>query len=172
MEILVTSPADPGAKGTSSTIVAVADAASAATTAVQLVTGKQESDIVKKLDLSTVEAATKSEPLLMADDATQDFIPVEAELPLAEAEKAGEAIIHAAVPEQDRQVVGAAAPAIASLPETTIVADEPQLKEPTTKEEGGTTIEVDVSHHLQDVDHSFLVSAGLYRFILNPRDAD
>jgi len=146
----------------SSTIVAAGAAAAATATAVRLATEKQEIDVVEEVGVSaTPKAVAKSSERELVSESTddspkQDVVPVEAELPLADVEKAGVAIILDAVPEQDAQTVDPGAPAEpapASIPETTIVADDPR---------SNTTLEEDVPHHPQEEDQPFLVSAGLY----------
>jgi len=154
---------------TSSSTIVAASAAAAATTAPLLATGKQESDIIEAV--TTPEAVAESSKRVLVSESTddgpeQDIVPVEAELAHAEVEKADVATILDAVPELDAQIVNPdapAEPAIASIPETTIVADEPRTKEQIL--EGGIALVEDFPHHSQEEDQSLLVSAGLFHKI-------
>jgi hypothetical protein len=117
---------------------------------------------------SSKEAVAElSEPVLVSestDDAPkQSFIPVEAEVALPDVENADVATIRAAVPEQDAQMstrVLLLNQLLYLSRKPLFVADERPTGEP-TKGEGGATVEEDVSRRLQEVDQSFLVSAGL-----------
>jgi hypothetical protein len=151
---------DIDAGAASPAIAASAAAAAGATATVELSTEKQESDVVNEVALSTPlePVAESSEPVTRSEPTDDVPVSAEAEVALVDIERE-DVSISAAPLEQEAQIidaVAAAEPAIVSIPQSSIVADEQETGEPAKV----TIIEEDTSRHPEEE-----VDLGLYHSI-------
>jgi hypothetical protein len=151
---------DIDAGAASPAIAASAAAAAGATATVELSTEKQESDVVNEVALSTPlePVAESSEPVTRSKPTDDVPVSAEAEVALVDIERE-DVSISAAPLEQEAQIidaVAAAEPAIVSIPQSSIVADEQETGEPAKV----TIIEEDTSRHPEEE-----VDLGLYHSI-------